>query len=215
MKQRIDPHFATYYRWLILTRYLGFQSQIEDIVLDVGCGDAFFLSQQKARLRVGIDLKPQTFPHENLFVITADAHALPFADKTFSVIFAFDVIEHVLDGASFTASIIRVLSEGGVLWLSTPTNKPYFPSVRLTQWLMSRWGHKRFGYEAEELLKWFPQGFSIQVFFWSTFSFRSLYFLLWLFSKMSCALARLGARLCFEIDKHLRGNDHIFLKVVR
>lgn len=215
MKRRIDPHFAAYYRWLILTRHLGLQVRTEDKILDVGCDDAFFLSQQRARLRVGVDLKPRTLPHNTLYVVTADACALPFADESFSVVFAFDVIEHISNDASFIASIIRVLSKGGILWLSVPANKPYFLSVWLTRWLMGRWGHKRIGYDVEELLNLFPPDYSIYPVCWNTYSFRWLYVLLWLVSKISRPLARLGARLCFEVDKHLTGNDHIFLKIVR
>lgn len=215
MRKQLDPHFAAYYRWLVLAHHLHLRTRDEDTLLDIGCDDGFFLSQQKARLKVGVDLLPRASPNTALGIVRADGCALPFADQTFSVVFAFDVIEHVPNGVPLIVSITRVLREGGTLWLSTPTNKPYFPLTCFTRWLMDRWEHQRFGYDPEELLEILLQNYEVKTVLWNSLCFRILYLPLWLSSRISQNLARLGTRICFEIDKHLKGCDHLFLTATR
>ncbi len=209
------PHFAAYYRWLILTRHLRLQVEA-DAMLDVGCDDGYFLRCQSGPFKVGVDLSPRLLPSPGLAVVQADGCALPFAEGCFAAVFAFDIIEHVPDDAAFIASAVRVLAPGGCLWLSTPSETArLFPG-----WLMRRamkgWGHQRVGYDADELVGRFPPGYSVHVFLWNTASFGLFYVLLRLLRALSPALARLGARLCFEIDRRLpNGRDHIFIKIVR
>lgn len=217
MKKHFDnPHFAAYYRWLVLTQCLHLQTEDKDALLDIGCDDGFFLFQQKARLKVGVDLLPRISPNNTLCVVRANGCELPFADQSFSVVFAFDLIEHVPNGVSLINSITRILAKGGTLWLSTPANKPYFPVARLTRWIMNRWGHERFGYDPAEIFEILTQqNYDVQTLLcWNSLCFRILYLPLWFLSRISPGFARLGARICFEIDKHLKGCDHIFLKAV-
>lgn len=72
--------------------------------------------------------------------------ALPFADATFDLVCALDIIEHVDDEDSALAELSRVASAGAVLLISTPLHP-------------SRWtpfddfvGHKR-RYEPQRLLR--------------------------------------------------------------
>jgi hypothetical protein len=81
---------------------------------------------------------------------------------------------------------------------------------------MCGWGHQRVGYDVEDLVKRFPPSCQVQVTLWNAWSFRLLYVLLWMLSRLSPYVARLGARVCFEIDQRLPGgHDHIFLRVTR
>jgi len=78
-------------------------------MLDVGCDDGHFLSQQVGRLKVGVvDLRPRVLSNGGLSVVKADGCVLPFADKSLSSVLAFDIIEHVVDDDAFIASLTRV-----------------------------------------------------------------------------------------------------------
>lgn len=215
MTRQYNPHFAAYYRWLILTHHLGIRIQT-DSMLGVGCDDGYFLSQQVGPLKTGVDLQPCVSSSSDLSVIQADGCVLPFADKSFPAVFAFDIIEHVLDDDVFIASLTRVLEPGGHLWLSTPTDTSYLFPAWLTRRAMSHWGHQRVGYDVDDLVRRFPQDCHVRVTLWNASSFRFSYVLLRVLSSLSPALARLGAHLCFEIDRRLpKGHDHIFLEIVR
>lgn len=52
--------------------------------------------------------------------VAGDARELPFADASFEVVAAFDIIEHVADDARVIAEIARVLAPGGSLLFSVP-----------------------------------------------------------------------------------------------
>jgi SAM-dependent methyltransferase len=78
-------------------------------------------------------------------VTVGEVTELPFADETFDLVCALDIIEHVDDEGAALSEISRVTSPGGTLLLSTPLHA-------------SRWthfddfvGHKR-RYEPLELL---------------------------------------------------------------
>ena len=209
-----NPHFAAYYRWLILTRHLGISIDA-DSILDVGCDDGFFLSQQQGCLCVGVDLAPRVAPHAKLSVIRADGCRLPFRNAVFSAVVAFDVLEHIQDDDTFLASITRVLAPGGRLWLSTPAKNWRLSPGFLMPRAMRSWGHQRVGYDPIELIKRLPSGYPARLTMWNSFWFRHAYLLLRLLWSVSPHLSRCGATLCFAIDRHLKGGDHIYLIITR
>ncbi|MBA2481556.1 MAG: class I SAM-dependent methyltransferase [Planctomycetes bacterium] len=49
-----------------------------------------------------------------------DATSLPFADRTFDLVCAFDIVEHVADDEAVFRELARVTRPGGVLVLSVP-----------------------------------------------------------------------------------------------
>jgi len=208
-------HFASYYRWLIVSRHLQVRATGNPI-LDVGCDDGFFLSQQTSTVKVGVDLQPRALSGEGLSVVQADGCRLPFASGAFETVFAFDIIEHIADDWAFLAALLRMLAPGGRLWLSTPTEDSFLFPAFLTRRAMRQWGHQRVGYNVDTLLQHIPAGYQTQARVWSATAFRHTYFLLRILAMLSPALARWGAGLCFEIDRRLsQGRDHIFLEVVR
>jgi SAM-dependent methyltransferase len=72
----------------------------------------------RAGRRVTLDLFPAGLtPGEG---VCGSATALPFADATFDVVAAFDVVEHCEDEALAVAELARVLRPGGRLLLSVP-----------------------------------------------------------------------------------------------
>lgn len=50
----------------------------------------------------------------------ADAHQLPFSDKTFDAVIAIEVFEHLRDPKLATSEMYRVLRPGGVVILTVP-----------------------------------------------------------------------------------------------
>jgi SAM-dependent methyltransferase len=55
-----------------------------------------------------------------------DASALPFADASFDLVCAFDVVEHVVDDRAVFLELSRVLRPGGVLVFSVPLHPEAF-----------------------------------------------------------------------------------------
>lgn len=101
-------------------------------ILDVGSADGPSVNWLGDRLAVDID--PRGLP---LGGVCARIEALPFADGTFDVVAAFDVVEHCRDEASALSQLRRVTRPAGVVLLAVPAY----------QWMWSafdvRAGHHR------------------------------------------------------------------------
>lgn len=119
-------------------------------VLDVGTYDGHWLSLQPGALRVGIDI--DVAPRPGINAIRGDGLRLPFGDGSFDSVFAFEVIEHVDDPATFVRELARVTAPGGSVTLSTPNaDLRIFPGF-LTRWAHRRWGHYgKTGFTPDEL----------------------------------------------------------------
>jgi 2-polyprenyl-3-methyl-5-hydroxy-6-metoxy-1,4-benzoquinol methylase len=93
--------------------------------LDLGCGEGVLLSSLASRLPleshlVGMDVVPP--PNGARWrAVTADiASTLPFADHSFDVVVAGEVLEHVPHPDRMLSEIRRLLTPNGRLVLSTP-----------------------------------------------------------------------------------------------
>jgi SAM-dependent methyltransferase len=98
-------------------------------VLDAGCGVGYGTAElaKQANCIVGVDLCRNTvrrakmrWKSENLDFVVADCSWLPFREGIFDVVTCFEVIEHLTAQETFIADVKKVLSEGGILILSTP-----------------------------------------------------------------------------------------------
>jgi 2-polyprenyl-3-methyl-5-hydroxy-6-metoxy-1,4-benzoquinol methylase len=116
----------------IRSRFLLGHVRASERVLDVGCGEGAFTAALAAAgaHAVGVDaaeepLRRARALHPELDLRSIDAHGgwdLP--DASFDVVWAGEVIEHVLDTASWLSEVRRVLRSGGSLLLSTPAHPP-------------------------------------------------------------------------------------------
>lgn len=110
-------------------------------VLDVGSGTGYG-SAELANTAVsvtGIDVSGEAvayatekYARPNLIFQEASATALPFADGSFDLVVAFEVIEHLTNWADLIREARRVLAPGGQFVVSTPNKAYYAESRRLT-----------------------------------------------------------------------------------
>ena len=107
-------------------------------VLDVGCGEGAFTAALAAHgaAPVGIEvaaepLRRAATAHPDLDLRLVDAAApLPFDDASFDVVWAGEVLEHVVDVVGLLDELWRMLRDRGRLLISTP-NHPRTKLLRL------------------------------------------------------------------------------------
>lgn len=202
---------GTYYRNLIW-KSLGIKAD-GYIVLDVGSFDGYWLSRQSANIKICIDKNPIP-KHGNIIYIKADGLALPFLDKSFDQVYAFDVIEHIYNDKHFIHELYRVTKENGHIIISTPHKYiSIFPPF-LTNWVSKKWGHDRVnGYLENELKEMAPTNVDIKFFFIREYFYRLLYLPLRFFWGISNIITKPMVRIIAFIDTiFLRGNKgHIII----
>ncbi|MGI4789635.1 MAG: class I SAM-dependent methyltransferase [Janthinobacterium lividum] len=130
--------FEDRYWWFVARRHLItslLETQYERTgklrILDIGCGTGKMLDDLKPFGEViGADFSPEALQ----FCVTrgvpaelarADVRRLPFADSSFDVVTAMDIIEHIDDDKAASSEIFRVLKPGGRLLVTVPA----FPSL--------------------------------------------------------------------------------------
>ncbi len=106
-------------------------------VLDAGCGSGYGSAElSNAAWVTAADISVDAIRHarENfrrpgITFLQASCEALPFADGTFDLITAFEVIEHLTHWEHLLTEAKRVLKPTGILLVSTP-NKSYYAESR-------------------------------------------------------------------------------------
>jgi ubiquinone/menaquinone biosynthesis C-methylase UbiE len=106
-------------------------------VLDAGCGSGYGAQEfREAASVIGTDLSAdairyacENFARPGVRFLEAACERLPFADASFDLVAAFEVIEHLERWQDLLSQAARVLKASGVLLVSTP-NKSYYAESR-------------------------------------------------------------------------------------
>jgi SAM-dependent methyltransferase len=98
-------------------------------VLDAGCGVGYgsaYLAETARRV-IGVDRSAEAleyarreYARPNVEYVEGDLLALPFPDRSFDVVCAFEAIEHVDEPSGLLRETARVLRADGTLLVSTP-----------------------------------------------------------------------------------------------
>jgi SAM-dependent methyltransferase len=97
-------------------------------LLEIGCGRGYLLKEAQAlgMFVNGLESSPDGVSRANEW-LGSEIVSLGilgdnvFADETFDVVIATDVIEHVRDPKSFMAQVHKILSSGGLFYCVTPS----------------------------------------------------------------------------------------------
>ena len=104
-------------------------------VLDLGSGEGFgaAILAGSAEHVVGVDIDERTVEHSRLnyasanleFQVCSALDLSAYESGSFGAVVAFEIIEHVRDQEQVLAEITRLLSEDGILVMSTPDRRIY------------------------------------------------------------------------------------------
>jgi SAM-dependent methyltransferase len=122
-RERNDQLFKDFEKLILL--------QLKDRrVLDIGCGTGGLgnLVGPSCKQYIGGDFNWHVLqfsrPLENLSFIQCNGISLPFSEKSFDLIFAFDIVEHLLGGKewqlAFLKELKRILAPLGMVFFTTP-----------------------------------------------------------------------------------------------
>lgn len=105
-------------------------------ILDVGCGTGAWLSRLKAAGYTdiyGADLDTDQFKLAdiNISKVNLAWEKLPYADNTFDLITAIEVLEHMENPGFFLSELKRVLKPEGRIILTTPNTQSLIARLRL------------------------------------------------------------------------------------
>ena len=117
----------------------AFREAAHGRVLELGCGAGMYTRELLgANAVVAIDVSKRFLEHaraqiEGVAFVRADAHALPFADRSFDAVVSIGIFEY-LDRPRAFAEIARVLRHGGKLTFAVPNRRsPFRATARLVQ----------------------------------------------------------------------------------
>ena len=100
--------------------------------LDVGCWKGeFFELLPKGWHNTGLDLERHPELSTGVAFVAGNAsEPLPFPNESFELIFAGEIIEHLLETTRFIAECHRVLKQGGMLFVTTPNLSCWLNAIR-------------------------------------------------------------------------------------
>jgi 2-polyprenyl-6-hydroxyphenyl methylase/3-demethylubiquinone-9 3-methyltransferase len=130
----------------VLSEIAKYHSQNASL-LDIGCGGGFLTNaaQIAGHTVTGIDLSESSLSiaHQldttkKVRYIKANAYSLPFPDKSFDVVSAMDVLEHVDNPSLLISEASRVLKKGGLFFFHTFNRNPfsYLLVIKGVEWFV-------------------------------------------------------------------------------
>jgi 2-polyprenyl-3-methyl-5-hydroxy-6-metoxy-1,4-benzoquinol methylase len=115
-------------------------------LLDIGCaqGDWALLWQNRGWQSAGIDVNREnvaaaTSAGVESHVCDLNTDTIPFPDSTFDLIFAGEVIEHLIDTDGFVSELRRCCKSGGHALLTTPNLASFENRARLLLGIYPKW----------------------------------------------------------------------------
>lgn len=110
-------------------------------ILDVGCGTGLILAKLDAEVtrRVGCDLRANLFLPEaraaGVEFVRTNMSRLPFPADSFDMVLCMAVIEEPEDWRGALEEMARVVSPGGVLYVTFTNGKSMMTVYKLKEWL--------------------------------------------------------------------------------
>jgi ubiquinone/menaquinone biosynthesis C-methylase UbiE len=108
---------------IFLKYFKKFSFSKDSKILDLGAGHGAMTKKlyEKGYNVSACDMFPEIFEFNEIKCDKADITSrLPYADNTFDIVIAIEVIEHITDHDTFISESSRILKPGGCLLLSTP-----------------------------------------------------------------------------------------------
>ena len=104
-------------------------------VLDIGCGDAEFMTLLSPKHKYGVDINRRAVKRArkrgvNAQVMDVETEKLPYPNNYFDLVLCMEVFEHLFDPTLLVSEIGRVLKKGGHVYATVP-NDLYWLGARL------------------------------------------------------------------------------------
>jgi len=141
----------------------------DSVVVDFGCGDGAFLRSIAHRIRKGIGVDRKTPPSDDkvTFLQVNDDNAIALPAGGVDVVTALAVLEHLECPGAFVSEANRILKDGGILILTTPSPaaKPLLEFLAFRLGIISKndiADHKKY-YSHSELLSVFSSCSTVRI----------------------------------------------------
>ena len=141
--ERLDPAIASpsYGVHMHVQRYQHASKFAFGRVLDLGCGVGYgskiLAMPEKVNEVIAIDISSSAlnyakkyYAHKKVKYLLSSAENLPFDDKYFDMVAAFEIIEHVTDYQKTLKEVFRVLKNNGYLFISSPNPRDLLNRLR-------------------------------------------------------------------------------------
>lgn len=105
--------------WADLTKFLPYIN-VDDIVMDFGCGGGFLLNNIQCRKKIGVDVNPTAIERARQMGIMVYESTAEIADNSLDVVISTNALEHTLHPYQEVAMFYQKLKPGGKIILVVP-----------------------------------------------------------------------------------------------